>query len=208
MQLVHGAMMLTRWVRVAGPSAVRLFNAGTAISQKVSTVPLQPMPALSGIPPCPDLSLSRSSDSQTTQVVSTQILITLRAKIAAQSDLQIDILGVLDIMAARFKAAKKEMTAAQGLEWENDTWDHAAEHLKMKKSRIERWCDTVAVAAGEGRSSPADVTTSISEESTGTTDLLQDQGIDGFEWGNLDYDWVNMQWESVLFDEILQDIHN
>lgn len=136
------------------------------------------------------------------------MLNTLRAKIAAQSNLQIDILGVLDIMAARFEAAKKEMTAAQGLEWKNDTWDLAAEHLKMKKSRIERWCDTVAVAAGGGRSSPADITSSNSEESTGTTDLLQDQGIDGFEWGNPDYDWVNMQWESVLFDEILRDIHS
>lgn len=202
-QLVHGAMMLSRWVRIAGPSAIKFCSAGTAASQRKFTVP-----ALSGVPSCPDLTLPTFSTSQSTQVVSTQILNTLRAKVAAQSDLQVDILGILDTMAVRFEAAKKEMAAAQGVDWENDTWDYAAEHSRMKKARIEKWCEIVAMAAaGEGRSSPTGTHRSINEGNRDAMDTLPAITADDFEWAASGYDWDSMQWESALFDELLQDIH-
>ncbi|PVI01627.1 hypothetical protein DM02DRAFT_524695 [Periconia macrospinosa] len=203
-QLVHCAMMLSRWVRVAGPSAVKLSGAGTTASQKECMILSRPTPALSGVPSCPDLSLPKPPASLSTQVESAQILSTLRAKITAQSNLQIDILGVLDIMAARFEAAKKEMVAAQGLDWENDTWDLAAEHLRMKKARIEKWREMVA-AEGEGRRPPTDVHDSIYEESREPMNMLPGRSVEDFGW--IDCDWDNMQWENALFDEILQDIH-
>jgi hypothetical protein len=206
-QLVHGAMMLSRWVRVAGPSAVKLSSAGTAVSQKEFTVPWQPTPALSGVPSCPDLSLPRPPASLSTQVVSAQILNTLRAKVTAQPNLQVDILGILDTMGARFEAAKKEMAAAQGVDWENDTWDFAAEHLKMKKARVEKWCEMVAMAAGEGRSPLTDAHDSVYEGSREAINMLAGRSVDGFGWVTSGYDWDNMQWESAMFDEILQDIH-
>jgi hypothetical protein len=206
-QLVHGAMMLSRWVKVAGPSAVKLSSASTAVSQKELTVPCQSTLALSGVPSCPDLSLPRPPASLSTQVVSAQILSTLRAKIIVQPNLQIDILGILDTMRARFEAAKKEMAAAQGVEWENDTWDLAAEHLRIKKAGVERWCETVATAAGEGRSPLTDDHDSVYEGSSEAIDMLPGQSVDGFGWVTSGYDWDNMQWESALFDEILQDIH-
>jgi len=200
-QLVHGAMMISRWVRVAGPSAVKLSSAGTAVSQKYSTVPWRPTPALSGVPSCPDLSLPRPPASLSTQVVSAQILNTLRAKVTAQPNLQIDILGILDTMGARFEAAKKEMAAAQGVDWENDTWDFAAEHSKMKKARVEKWCEVVTMEAGEGRSPLTDARDSVYE---GNREAIN---VDGFERETSGYDWDNMQWENAMFDEILQDIH-
>lgn len=206
-QLVHGAMMLSRWVRVAGPSAVKLSSAGTAVSQKEFTVPWQPTPALSGVPSCPDLSLPRPSASLSTHVVSAQILNTLRAKVTAQPNLQVDILGILDTMGARFEAAKKEMAAAQGVDWKNDTWDFAAEHLKMKKARVEKWCEMVAMAAGEGRSPLTDAHDSVYEGSREAINMLAGRSVDGFGWVTSGYDWDNMQWESAMFDEILQDIH-
>jgi hypothetical protein len=206
-QLVHGAMMLSRWVRVAGPSAVKLSSAGTAVSQKEFTVPWQPTPALSGVPSCPDLSLPRPPASLSTQVVSAQILNTLRAKVTAQPNLQVDILGTLNTMAARFEAAKKEMAAAQGVDWENDTWNFAAEHLKMKKARVEKWCDMVAMAAGEGRSPLTDAHDSVYEGSREAINVLAGRSADGFGWVTSGYDWDNMQWESAMLDEILQDIH-
>ncbi|PQE09143.1 C6 transcription factor protein [Rutstroemia sp. NJR-2017a WRK4] len=193
-QLVHGAMMLSRWARVAGPSAVKLSSAGAAVLQKEFTAPWQTTPALSGVPSCPDLSLPRPPASLSTQVVSAQILDTLRAKVTAQPNLQIDILGILDTMGTRFEAAKKEIAAAQGLDWENHIWDFAAEHSKMKKARVKKWCEIVAMAADEGRSPLTDVHDSAYEgggEATGTSG----------------YDWDKMQWESAMFDEILQDIH-
>lgn len=206
-QLVHGAMMLSRWVRVAGPSAVKLSSAGTAVSQKEFTVPWQPTPALSGVPSCPDLSLPRPPASVSTQVVSAQILNTLRAKVTAQPNLQVDILGILDTMAARFEAAKKEMAAAQGVDWENDTWDFAAEHLKMKKARVEKWREMVAMAAGEGRSLLTDAHDSVYEGSREAINMLAGRSVDGFEWITSGYDGDNMQWESAMFDEIMRDIH-
>jgi hypothetical protein len=206
-QLVHGAMMLSRWVRVAGPSAVKLSNAGTAVSQKEFAAPWQPTPALSGVPSCPDLSLPRPPASVSTQVVSAQILNTLRAKVTAQPDLQVDILGILDTMAARFEAAKKEMAAAQGVDWENDTWDFAAEHLKMKKARVEKWCEMVAMAASEGRSPLTDAHDSVYEGSSEAINMLAGRSVDSFEWVTSGYDWDTMQWESAMFDEIVRDIH-
>lgn len=219
-QLVHAAMMLSRWTRVAGPSAVKLSSAaGTAVSvsQKESTtVPWGPTPALSGVPSCPDLmSLSRpppASAASSTQVVSAQILNTLRAQVAAQPNLQVDICGILDTMAARFEAAKDEMAAAQGVDWENDTWDLAAEHLKMKKARVEKWRDIMAVgiAAGEGRSP---LTTNAYDSSVYEGDretmmnMSTGRGVNGFEWLASGYDQDDMQWESAMFDEILLDIH-
>lgn len=110
-------------------------------------------------------------------------------------------------MAARFEAAKKEMAAAQGVDWENDTWDFAAEHLKMKKARVEKWCEMVAMAAGEGKSPLTDAHDSVYEGSREAINTLAGRSVDGLECVTSDYDWDNMQWESAMFDEILQDIH-
>ncbi|CZT49926.1 uncharacterized protein RSE6_10832 [Rhynchosporium secalis] len=41
--------------------------------------------------------------------------------------------------ATRFEAAKSEMSAAQGGVWKNSFWDLAAEKLRMKRIRIEKW---------------------------------------------------------------------
>ncbi|KAK4936892.1 hypothetical protein LTR10_022349 [Elasticomyces elasticus] len=207
--LVHAAMMLSRWARVAGPSAVKPPSAGTAVSpQKEYTVPEQPTPALSGVPSCPDLSLPRPPASASTQVVSAQILNTLRAQVTAQPNLQVDICAILDTMAVRFEAAKDEMAAAQGLDWENDTWDLAAEHLKKKKARVEKWYEIVAMAAaGEGRSPLTNAYDSVYEGGRETMGMSTGQSGNGFEWLISGYDLDNVQWESAMFDEIMQDIH-
>lgn len=203
-QLVHGAMMISRWVRVAGPNAINLHSTDTAVSQRTSTIASHPIPALNGMAPCPDLGLPRPPASISTQIVSAQILSTLRANIIAQSDLQVDIFGVLNTMAARFEAAKIEMTAAQGLDWENDTWDFAAKHLKMKKARVQKWCDMLTMAAGEARSPLTDVNDGAYEGSRDDMNMLPGRTVDDFSW----IDWDNIQWESALFDEMLQDIHS
>lgn len=189
-QLVHGAMMLTRWVKVAGTTAIKLCNPGSAI------LPEQSTPALSGVPSCPDLSLPKlpPAASGSTQI-SAQILKRLRKNIATQPELQVDVLGVLDKMITRFEAAKTEMSAAQGLVWENDIWDVAAEHARLKKSRIERWCETIAMVAGDVENLVADANDSY------------DRGREATDIPTPGYDWDNLQWESVMFDEFLQDIH-
>ncbi|OAA73018.1 hypothetical protein LEL_08802 [Akanthomyces lecanii RCEF 1005] len=205
-QLVHGAMMLSRWLKIAGLGAAKLSSAGTAVPQKGSTILSRPTPALSGVPPCPDLSLPRDPGSESNHVMSAQILNLLRAEVAAQHSLQVDIFGILDTMAARFEAAKKEMAAAQGLDWENDTWDLAAEHLKTKKARVEKWRDIVALAADKGMGPPTDARDSVGDERQ-AVDLLTGQSVDDFEWLTSDHGWNGMEWESAMFDEMFRDIH-
>jgi hypothetical protein len=195
--------MLTRWVRVAGPSAVQLCSGGSAVSQIDFAVSC----ALSGVPPCPDLNSPEPRASLSTQVLSAQILSTLRSKIATERNLQVNVLDILDTMGARFEAAKKEMVAAQGSEWENNIWDFAAQHLKIKQARIKKWCEIVAIAASEGRGPLSDVHDSGHEISRDILDILPGRSDDYHEWETSGYDWENIQWESTMFDEILQDIH-
>jgi hypothetical protein len=195
-------------VRVAGPSAVKLSSTGVAVSRDEPTVRSESTPALSGVPSFPDLTLPRHTSSLSTEAASTQILNQLRATVTAQPDLQLDILGILDTMGARFEAAKKEMAAAQGVDWENGTWDLAAEHLRIKKAGIEKWCAMVATAAGEGRIPLTDVHGSVYEGSREAMDVLPEQSDDDFGWVTSGYDWGNLQWESAIFDEVLQDIHS
>lgn len=204
--LVHAAMMLTRWTRVAGPIAVKFSNGGTVVSRKESTVSSKPTPALSGVTSCPDLSLPRTQASNFTQDVSAQILNTLRSQIMVQPNLQIDICGTLDIMAARFEAAREEMTAAQGVDWENDIWDLAAEHCRMKKAIIEKWHEIFATAASEGTSWPADASDRVDEGDRETMGLSTEWSVNRFEWPISGYDQDNVQWESAIFDEIMRDI--
>lgn len=198
-QLVHGAMMLTRWVKIAGSTAVKLSNSDSAVPRVDST------PALSGVPSCPDLSLPKLPASLPTQV-SAQILRRLRDKITMHPEHQIDVLGVLDLMAARFEAAKKEMSAAQGLDWENDIWDIAAEHARLKKARIEKWCKTIAMAADEGRNLPTGDYESYGS-SKEATDILPGRNLDELGRSAPGFEWDNLQWEGAMFDEFLQDIY-
>ena len=206
-QFIHAAMMLSRWARVAGPSAVRISSAGTVAPRKEASIPPQPVPAFSGVPACPDLSLPQPPVSPSGAAISAQILDMLRAKVMAQPGLQVDILGIADAIVVRFEAAKKEMAAAQGGVWENDTWDFAAEHIKIKKLRVEKWCEIVATVVGRRRNRLIDASNGVDEGSEGTMNMLEGQSIDCLDWLVPSNDQENRYWESDMFDEIMRDIH-
>ncbi|RDW63649.1 hypothetical protein BP6252_11194 [Coleophoma cylindrospora] len=206
-QLIHAAMMLSRWVRVAGPSSVMISSAGTTAPRKEVSISRQTVPYFSGVPECPDLSLSQPPTSPSTSAVSVQILDSLRAKIPAQPHLQVDLFGIIDAIIIRFEAAKKEMAAAHGGAWENDTWDLAAEHMKMKKLKVEKWCEIVATVESRGRTRMADTSNSVGEGSGGTMNMLEGRNTDYFDWLIPSNDRENEHWESNLFDEIMSDVH-
>jgi hypothetical protein len=116
-----------------------------------------------------------------------------------QPNLQVDIFGVLDTMVTRFEAAKKEMAAAQGVDWENETWDFAAEQMKMKKAQVEKWRDVVTTVAAEERTDADHTINGLRGETA--------NHVEDFEWLTPGFDLENMQWESAVFDEIMQDMH-
>lgn len=202
-QFIHAAMMLTRWAKIAGPDALKLTSAGTTTTSWKEVA----IPAFSGIRACPDLNVPQPPASEASApTVSAQTLNTLRAQVLAEPGLCVDVFGILDAMAVRFEAAKKEVTIAQGRVWENDTWDLAAKQIKIKKSKIEKWCQMVAAAAGEGRNRPTDTANAVDEGSGETMNMSGEQSIAGLEWVVSDNGRESMQWESDLFDGIMMDI--
>jgi hypothetical protein len=170
------------------------------VPRKEALTPRHPVPAFSGIPECPDLSLPPPP-----AFPSAQTLHRLRAQVLAQPDLQVDIFSIVDAMVVRFEAAKEEMAAAQGGVWENDTWDLAAEHTKIKKLKIEKWCEINAIVVGKGRNPLADAFNGIDGGTEGNINILGGQTIDSLDWPVPSNDPDIMHWESNLFDEIMRD---
>jgi hypothetical protein len=185
-QLIHAAMLLARWSKIAGPGAFDL----AGLSATASPWKGDATPAFSGVRPCPDLSAPQPPATEAcAPAVSAQTLNTLRAQVLAEPGLRLDVFGILDAMAVRFEAAQKEMTIAQGRAWDNDMWDLAAKQVRMKKSKIEKWCRIVAAASsGEGRTRAADAA-NVLESSGETVDMSADK-----------------QWEIDLFDGIMLDM--
>lgn len=199
-QLIHAAMMLTRWAKIAGPGALKL--AATAPSSKEAAA----TPAFSGVRPCPDLSVPQPPATEPcASAVSAQTLNALRTRVLAEPGLWLDVFGILDTMTLRFEAAKKEMTIAHGRAWENDTWDLAAKQIKIKKSKIEKWC-IVAAALGEGRTRVADAANVIETNGETMNNMSAERGIVGLEWPISGDGQESMQWESDLFDGIMMEI--
>lgn len=211
-QLIHACMMLSCWARVAGPSAVRLSSAASSKKEMTTATPpprLVP-PAFSGVPECPDLSVPQPQQPSTSAIsaISSQTLNTIRPQILAQPSLQIDIFGIIDAMAIRCEAASKEMAAATGGVWENDTWDLAAEHLKVKRVRLEKWCEIVAIVAASNGERLVDDLNSVNEESGRVLSMLGGRAsCNYFDWPVSGNEQGYMHWENELFDELMRDIH-
>ncbi|KAH8664742.1 hypothetical protein BX600DRAFT_303330 [Xylariales sp. PMI_506] len=206
-QLTHVAMMIVRWVRLAGPNAFTLSSGGTNMSRKEFSVSQQPIQAFSGVPSCPDLSLDSPAALFPSQGVPAQMFNTLRDQVLSQPDLQVDIYGILGTMEIRFKAAKNEMAAAHGVAWENDMWDLAAEQMKTKKARIEKWCEILTTVANEGSSRMADTHRNDNETTGETGYLFRERSVNGLEWQFPGSYQNNMQWENDLFDDLMRDMH-
>jgi hypothetical protein len=149
-QLIHAAMNLIQWARIAGPSATRFscisFNANANLSRKTKTS----LSSFLGISPCPELvaepcrPLGANPDVDS-RMAAREALSALRAEIFLRPELPLDILALADQIITRFEAARKEMAAARGGEWQNDMWDVAAEHMRTKQEKVVKWCQSAAV---------------------------------------------------------------
>lgn len=56
------------------------------------------------------------------------------------------VLDALETFAARFEAAREEIGAAHGREWENDLLDLIAKTLRIKRARIVEWSKVLKTA--------------------------------------------------------------
>jgi hypothetical protein len=189
-QLIHASRNLIQWARLSGPSAVKFSSTSTTAttSRKEVAISRQPMSAFIGVPPCPELSVPQPPASGSGSSISAQATLDmLRAKVFAEPELRVDILSIADAMAVRFEAAKKEMAAAHGGVWRNGTWDSAAEQMRTKKARIEKWCEIAAAAGSDGENQPL----ILSHGGGEAINMLPGWGIDGQE---------NWHWASDVFD--------
>ncbi|CAH0027630.1 unnamed protein product [Clonostachys rhizophaga] len=207
-QLFHACRALIRWVRAAGPNAIRRPDSGVNMNtSRGSTAPKQVLPAMSGIPECPELSSIEPPISHSSATMPTQPLDSLKAKVLEQADLRIDVFGLLDSMTVRFESASKEMEAAQGGTWNNNTWDVAADHIRIKKAKIEKWCEITAAVGNEGRGGQSNQVNGLVETPREFRDreMATEWRMDGFEWHVPVEGQENGQWEAELFDEIMMD---
>ncbi|CAH0057814.1 unnamed protein product [Clonostachys solani] len=205
-QLFHACRALIRWVRAAGPNAIKRPDSGVNASRG-SAAPKQALPAMSGISECPELSSIEPPVSHSSATMPTQPLDSLKAKVLEQADLRIDVFGILDSMAARFESASKEMEAAQGGTWSNNTWDVAADHIRIKKAKIEKWCEITVAVGNEGRGGQSHQVNGVVEtpREFRDRDMAAEWRMDGFEWHVPGDGQENGQWEAELFDGIMMD---
>ena len=59
------------------------------------------------------------------------------------------VLNALETFAARFEAARGEISAAHGREWENDLLDQIAKTLRVKRARIVKWSKVLRAAMND-----------------------------------------------------------
>ncbi|KAH8886309.1 hypothetical protein GQ53DRAFT_750801 [Thozetella sp. PMI_491] len=199
-QLIHASRTLVQWARLCGPTVVKFSSTSTASppsSRKETTTPLQPLPEFIGVPSCPELVVPRPASSASDSSCSAQATLDmLRAKVFTEPELRVDVLGIAEVMAIRCKAAKKEMAAAQGGVWENDTWDAAAQQMWMKKTRVEKWCELAAVAGIDKDNEPL-VLSLDHGEATDVPVWWRSERPESTQDG-----LNNWQWPSDVFDEM------
>lgn len=194
-QLIHAFWAVVRWVRAAGPSFVQRPDKASSSYPAV--------PAMSGVPECPDLN-SIQPPVPTSPTVLTQPLHALKLQVLEQPDFRIEVFAVLDSAIARFEAASREIEAAQGVVWDNNTWNVAADHLRIKKMKIEKWCEIASAAMSKGQSKPTSAVNNSMVGRNGEATVG-----DGGEWP-MDLDWLGSgegqnleQWQTNLFDGIM-----
>ena len=116
----------------------------------------------------------------------------------ASQDLMLD---VLESLAARFGAAREEISAAYGTEWQNDFLDLIAKELRMKRERIERWAKTIVAT---GTSSGAAGVSAWKDRVAGRSNEDQEGTVD--IWGpRPDTEWWSEQFDGPLLGGMDQD---
>lgn len=197
-QLIHASRNLVEWVRLCGPTAVKFSSTGTvspSLSRKEVTAPLQPLPSFIGVPPCPELVAPQPSASASDSSCYAQtILDMLRAEVFAQPQLRVDALGIAEAMAVRFESAKEEMAAAHGGVWENDMWNAAAQQMRMKKARVEKWCESATVAGIDTENQPLVIPLDHGEATPAwwSSDKFESQdGPDNWQWTSDAFDGMD-----------------
>ena len=173
--LVHAARNLVQWARLVGPSVVSLANtasyhptssSSTPSSTSTSTsassaasggnIPYPRFPTFMGLTSCPSLEVTARPTIISGEVaVAAQAAIDMiRAAVYAQPALRLDILGNADTLIVRFESAQKEIAAAQGGVWKNDTWNAAGDQMRNKKYKIQQWIEIASSAGADKDSVP------------------------------------------------------
>ncbi|CAK7227030.1 hypothetical protein SBRCBS47491_006431 [Sporothrix bragantina] len=131
-------------------------NASTSASSTSAYVPRPRYPAFMGIPSCPTLDVSSRPTiiSGEMAVAAQAALDMIRAAVYTQPELRLDTLGIADAMVVRFESAQKEIAAAQGGVWKNDTWNAAGDQMRIKKFKIEQWIEIASKAGADIDSVP------------------------------------------------------
>ncbi|KUI70363.1 Transcriptional regulator WAR1 [Cytospora mali] len=124
------------------------------------------------------------------------VVASLKAKLLTQPGLNLDIIGILAVLAERCDQVHKELTEeGGGGEWHNDVWYLCAKKILIARAKLEKWAEIIAsggVSAGgpvgpaaqhaeqsdrdkDAQVGGADVTTAVSQASKSQQPSCQDE---------------------------------
>lgn len=137
-QLIYGTTMLSRWAKMCA---------------------VKPLP-----PPPPATALEIEEQKQrlclSSQVGNAMVpaggsstLSAFQERVRSEPELQIDALGILEVMATRFKAVKLKDNAPPGGVMHQDVWELAAKKIEFTRRKLERWSEDTAGAKHRQESS-------------------------------------------------------
>lgn len=178
-QLLVAVTLLSRWAKLAGadPYNAPLGTSGNTNAKAASQGLADPSAYESASSSTPE---SKYPDAE--PAVASAIA-RLKTQIRSQPALQLDVLGILRALVARFEQARSEVSEVHGGVWENNIWDLAAKKISITKIKLERWAEIVSVVGVEGLISrkylPGDG--SIKEGSRSSSETSEPAPMDGVE---------------------------
>lgn len=165
MQLIHGITMLSRWAKLLGPGRSAplqvlppqrpLFDPSSRIPQGSAAygVGLAPPPDFSSTPTVSQPNTPHnpsqipSSDNHVRLLADPSLskaITALRAKLMAQPDLTLDIIGILGQIHDNFEQVNQETSKGGDGVWKSTIWDLGAKKVLITRAKLERWAEFIA----------------------------------------------------------------
>ncbi|KFA52362.1 hypothetical protein S40293_09688 [Stachybotrys chartarum IBT 40293] len=193
--MTYAITILGRWAKLVTPGAVR---------PAASPLPVDPSGSYNSRAsevdtPGSEAPSATSSSAEDRKLV--QSIIALKARLATQPGLNLDVTGLLDVLGSKLEQAS-EVLAAQGEDhraWERNVWKQGAIKVRIAQLKLEQWSEMVDQDQGSG-----DTEFDGSKNSTeGISVAISDGSLSGQEEWALDVT-TTMQQSGDLYRDIDQ----
>jgi hypothetical protein len=141
-QLIVAVTMLARWAKISSKDPAPNTPGGSLYTRAKAQGLTDPS-ARSTPSAKTSESIPHDTDSATRAAIAN-----IKAQISSQPDLNIDVVGILHALVARFEDARAGASEIQG-GWNNNIWDLAAKKISITKLKLERWTEIVSTMGAD-----------------------------------------------------------